>query len=146
MHKQKILYDYAYNMHEIINKRVLVYWNLHKNVWSIKCKNTGIVIGYSKLVYLKNCKFKVSPSGRKRVLLEKRKNVHAMVEGTICHNKPSYDLNYNGFTYNPYKYDSFVDRDSLEPIYESETATLSSSLKCPQKSKRRPLTIYGVRR
>ena len=34
-------------------------------------------------LYLKNCEFKVSEAGRKRVLKEKRKNVHAYVKGFV---------------------------------------------------------------
>lgn len=47
----------------------------------------------------------MSKKGRERVLKEKVKNIHAYVDGTIC--KPSKRYR-EAFTYNPYKYDSFV--------------------------------------
>ena len=52
-------------------------------------------------------KFKVSDAGRKRVLREKKKNVHAYVQGTIGNLHTAQSSAYN-VTYNPYKYESFV--------------------------------------
>ena len=56
---------------------------------------------------------------------EKSKNVHSFVIGTLidycefpCDNLPS-ESNNNIVTYNPYKYSSFVMKDTEEPIYHA---------------------------
>ncbi|NCZ81434.1 MAG: hypothetical protein EBY05_03785 [Actinobacteria bacterium] len=55
---------------------------------------------------LKDVKFIVSQSGRERVLREKKKNVHAFVEGIIS--SESYVLNKEANVfYNPYCFNSF---------------------------------------
>lgn len=105
--------------------KVFVYKNLHKNKWSIRNVDTGRVIGHSDNVWLRNPKFKVSIASRNRVLTEKRKNVHAGVEGELIY---ADELDYTSFFavdeftvlnnnyellnfplyYNPYKCESFV--------------------------------------
>lgn len=87
-----------------------VYFNLHKRLFSVTQKNernTWVVVAHVDNIELKNVQFKVSEAGRQRVLREKRKNVHAFLEGF-----PFCGLA-NGFrprkiTYNPYKSDSFT--------------------------------------
>jgi len=103
------------------NQKVFVYYNLHKKCWSIKAlsgDSKGRVIMHTDEVCLKNVQFKVSAAGRARVLLEKRKNVHAGVVGYIC--KPTEIITKEGveYTYNPYKFDSFVEKrlDSYKEI------------------------------
>lgn len=64
--------------------KVFVYWNLHKNLWSVKSLegfHKGKVIARLSSVNLKNCIFKVSEAGRQRVL--QTKNVHAGVVGYL---------------------------------------------------------------
>lgn len=66
--------------------KVRVYYNLNRDVWSIKAMEgefKGKVIGYAGSVHLKDAKTIVSAAGRQRVLREKRKNVHAYIEGTL---------------------------------------------------------------
>ncbi len=88
--------------------RVEVYRNLHKDCYSVRAlngENKGKVIDYVQSITLKNAKFVVQPAGRKRVLQEKRKNVHAFVRGHIT-NEP-----FKGGTpvlYDPYLTDTFV--------------------------------------
>ena len=60
--------------------KVFVYYNLHRKVWSVKAlegENKGRVIAHRDMVVLRNPEGKVSQAGRKRVLQEQRKNVHA---------------------------------------------------------------------
>lgn len=64
-----------------INKPVEVYKNLHRSCWSVR--QGGIVRLHTKLLALQDCEFKVSEAGRQRVLREKRKNVHAVIKGTL---------------------------------------------------------------
>ena len=108
--------------------KVYVYFNLHKKTFSIRSCDTKKVIGYSDSVVLSNVTFKVSEAGRKRVLQEKRKNVHAGVEGVLFafDNK---EFNYRPTemkeaTYNPYLYKSFVDKETKEPITQADTVFL----------------------
>jgi len=65
-----------------------VYRNLHKNTWSIRSRTTGRVVEHSDNVLVRAAKFVVQPAGRKRVLQEQRKNVHAFwaddhADGTV---------------------------------------------------------------
>ena len=51
---------------------------------------------------LKNVTFKVSEAGRQRVLKQKKKNVHAFVEGTVCDWSSLKKIPSTEVTYNPY--------------------------------------------
>lgn len=101
--------------------KVFVYFNLIKKVFSIKDIKTGLVIAHSSDIYLYDVEFKVSEAGRQRVLKTKRKNVHAGVSGFILNAKMK--LPYKA-SYNPYKYSSFVDVDTKNPIYKASIAHL----------------------
>ena len=98
--------------------RVFVYFNLHKKLWSIKDLKTGKVIGRIDSVYLQDCEMKVSQAGRKRVLKEKRKNVHAGIVGTWDY-RDIHKIEGTEITYNPYKYESFVNKETLAPVYKA---------------------------
>lgn len=87
--------------------RVQVYFNFQKKVFSIRDKKSRKVIAYSDLVILKNVKFTVSKSGHERVLREKKKNVHAFVEGD-WHREQFLLMHGNTVRYNPYEADHFV--------------------------------------
>lgn len=105
------------------NKKVFVYKNLHRDCWSIK--QGGLVKAHTNEVELWDCAFQVNATGRKKVLEEKRKNVHAGINGYIDEEPiASYD---NAFevTYNPYKYETFVYKSSESPIYASHSVKLS---------------------
>jgi hypothetical protein len=119
--------------------KVQIYWNIRKKLWSMRYK--GKVIWHADEVVLHKCKFKVSEAGRQRVLRENRKNVHAVVEGELCHARgtdPSVpvpsgkytdcyrshrfwqsDVKFPGgdaVTYNPYRDESFVTVEGHEPV------------------------------
>ena len=109
--------------------RVEVYYNLHKNVFSVRHK--GKVIAWGNRVTIENPEYVVREKGRQKVLEEGRKNVHAFVRGTLS------DINNFKFgkiqqrlseprevTYNPYKYDSFLDGSTYQPIKKSKWARL----------------------
>ena len=107
------------NLAEYIDtdKPVKVYKNLHTGTWSIK---QGTVRLHTDYITLKNVRFRVSQAGRERVLRERKKNVHAMVEGYLC--TPSEinaeNLKCKPVRYNPYLFDSFV-LPGAEPISTS---------------------------
>lgn len=96
-----------------MSRKVFVYWNFHKKCFSVKDCKTRRVIQHRKSIALKNCKFKVSEAGRQRVLKEKKKNVHAGVEGYVTNTE---HLIINGASgkylpcsvkYNPYEHHKF---------------------------------------
>jgi hypothetical protein len=141
----------------LTDKSVYVYFQWHKKLWSVRSRKTGRVLYHAAVVLLYDCEFKVSKAGRKRVLKEKRKNVHAGIAGELdwannqCHQddyslqcrmvgntptllkdiirpcdievyKPASYRTPHGLeapvpvTYDPYKYESFVRKDNLEPV------------------------------
>lgn len=95
---------------------VFCYRNLNRKgvVWSVKDVKTGLVIDRAKIVYLKDVKLKVSQAGRKRVLQQKRKNVHAGAQGVRINNKPRNIHNWTRAKYNPYEMDSFQTMDGVK--------------------------------
>jgi hypothetical protein len=104
--------------------KVFVYFNLHKKLFSLRSEDTKRVIYHTNSVILSDALFKVSQAGRQRVLKEQRKNVHAGVKGDLL----AYDVNEfihdpkncREATYNPYKYESFVDKLTGKPIDSAE--------------------------
>ena len=98
-----------------------IYYNLHKHCLSVRHK--GLVVNHADKIALRHVKFVVSQAGRKRVLEEKRKNVHAFVRGEI-REMNIYDLEPGCvITYNPYKYDSFVTLDGV-PVKGARLAAI----------------------
>ena len=106
-----------------IGDRVMVYYNLHKHTFSVTYN--GRVITHADYVKLTDVEFRVRQGGREKVIKEKRKNVHSFVIGTLvdyckhpCENLPD-EPNNNIVTYNPYKYNTYVMKDTEEPIYRA---------------------------
>ena len=67
-------------------QRVFAYRNLHKAAWSLRAvdgADKGKVVGHADAVILSGAEFQVSEAGRRRVIREGRKSVHAGVVGTI---------------------------------------------------------------
>jgi hypothetical protein len=112
----------------LVGEKVMVYYNLHKHTFSIQ--KAGIVFIHADFVKLKDVEFRVRKGGREKVNVEKRKNVHAFVIGTLvdycsfpCEDLPS-EPSGDVVTYNPYKHDSFVIKDTDEPVYNAESVEL----------------------
>ena len=117
-----------------------VYFNLHKNIFSVKDVKTGLVEGDHRTeVVIKNAVFKVSEAGRQRVLKEGVKNVHAGVKGELG-NIPKADMgNLISVTYNPKKYDSFVTVDGYRPLQGADMVIMKTvEIKRDGKVKRIP--------
>lgn len=111
----------------LIHTRGDVYWNLHKKCWSFRDLKTRKVVLHAKSLTLQAAEFHVSESGRQRVLREKRKNVHAVVRGTLVaytaldgthvNDRTRFrDESVTDVTYNPYKYETFVVRGTEQPV------------------------------
>lgn len=117
-------------------RRVFVYWNLQRGLWSVKditpgSETYGRVIVRMPEILLENAEGKVSEAGRQRVLREKRKNVHAGIVGSwpaglLRHNLAQHveDIG-DRITYNPYKYARFVHVVDESPFEGSHYALLT---------------------
>jgi len=106
--------------------RVEVYFNLHKYTWSVRQCSTGRVILHTDKVHIRDPKFVVRKAGRERVLREGKKNVHAFVRGDITYFDdfdPDY-LDYTLVSYNPYKFDTFVNVCDTSPVRTAKRAML----------------------
>ena len=100
------------------DKRLYVYWNLHKKTWSVR--QSGKIVGHTNLVFLKDCRFLVGKAGQARVRREKKKNVHAGVSGYLAMNAEFCSAVYHNpaspfcfVMYNPYKHDTFIQRTGV---------------------------------
>lgn len=110
--------------------RVDVYRNLNEDCISVRSREPdtrGQVVDHVEEVFVKNVEFVVQPSGRKRVLEEERKNVHAFVRGIRCDDfRPLIDFP-TQVTYNPYDYASFVERADGTPVETATHAVVSTN-------------------
>ena len=96
------------------NRRVYVYFNLHKRVWSVR--QDGRIVEHTKHIMLKDARFLVGKAGRKKVLKEKRKNVHAGVSGYIVDRVPNVPDLATSVSYNPYKNETFIAARGDKPM------------------------------
>lgn len=119
---------------KVSNLTYQIYKNLTTGSLSIREKNSGLVVGYAVSVMMTNVTTTVNQKVREQILREKKKYVHAFVEGQIVdvfgfisregrsvilvNNEK--DLHELGIfkkgvqaTYNPYKHDSFVIRGTF---------------------------------
>lgn len=122
--------------------RYEVYRNLHNGLFSIREKKSKLVVAHARKVGLCNVKFVVKEAGNKRARDTGVRNVHAWVEGELgifegvsykgrdleLHSAASNmekmtDWNYENFTYNPFKFKTFVDKDK-RAVYDCIAAKL----------------------
>ena len=94
-------------------QKVRVYWNLHKDIWSIVSCKSGLVIDYKwENLTLLDAKFVVWLSGQKRVREEGKKNVHAFAVGDeVSHGQfetKAIIIDWDRVKYNPYTDDYFM--------------------------------------
>lgn len=109
--------------------RVKVYWNLHKQLYSVVDTSTGRVVLHTSALCLTDAKFRVQPAGRRKVIETGTKNVHAYVTGTFqdFDRAPLDDT--VSVTYNPFKYESFVQVDNPDvPVIQSSQVWLGTRL------------------
>lgn len=99
------------------SRKVFAYRNLHKDCWSVR--QDGLVKAHCHELTLWSCAFQVNRKGRERVLREKKKNLHAGVLGYISESTwDSYPEELlHEVTYNPYKHESFVMKDTGKSRY-----------------------------
>lgn len=130
--------------------RCFIYRNLNRKgiLYSLKAvegPHKGLVLGYAPGILVMNAQLIVSESGRQRVLKNQRKNVHAGIVGDVVglyEYQKRFDRNgLNGLhmsgwhdrkfiqetrqiTYNPYKYETFVDKTTLQPVHTAQFVSL----------------------
>ncbi len=109
---------------------VFVYWNLHKRLWSVRDRATGRVVAHAESLSLVAAVFVVSEAGRRRVLSEGRKNVHAGVAGAYCPAETprpgSVPEDGTPVTYNPRTGPTFVRRDTGAPVLSAARVYLDA--------------------
>jgi hypothetical protein len=115
----------------ILGDRVMVYYNLHKHTFSVQ--KSGIVLLHADYLKLENVEFRVRKGGREKVKAEKRKNVHAFVIGDLvdfcqypCDDMPE-EPSAPIVTYDPYEFDSFVVKETGEPISSAKEVDMINS-------------------
>ena len=104
-----------------VDKPVEVYRNLQKGCWSVR--QGGIVKYHTHYVFLRDASFKVSQAGRNRVLRDKKKNVHAVIRGTLASplSVPlAIESQYIEVAYNPYKHHAFIRTDTEYSVRTAE--------------------------
>lgn len=110
--------------------KVFVYYNLHKKCFSVKAlsgEHKGKVVLHLPSLVIHLAEFVVNETGRKRVLKECVKNVHAGVRGYLAFDKmPSVRDCIEQVTYNPYKNSTFVSKDNSATVMFSEVAYLTN--------------------
>jgi len=104
------------------NKKIEVYFNLHKKTWSVR--QSGRVVGHTDSIQVKNPQYVVSQKGNERVRREQKKNVHAFVRGYVIEGLPYIPKGQKMITYNPYKHTSFMIRNTNDTICSSPFAAL----------------------
>ncbi|QGH74785.1 hypothetical protein MAL1_00006 [Bacteriophage DSS3_MAL1] len=103
-----------------------VYFNLHRKVWSLRCRKSGLVTGHARVVaFPLGASMVVRPAGRAKVLETGQKNVHAFVRGAYPETSDDW-ASWDGFghslpeacriTYNPRTAGHFTRRDTGERI------------------------------
>jgi len=106
---------------------VEVHYNLHEGGFSITNVKSGLVVARAPYVHLINVRTKVSEKSRQRVIEKGSKNVHAKIVGIYT----KQELDMSGarvMTYNPYKYETFVDKETEQPVLQA------IQVKCVEKS------------
>lgn len=107
-----------------------MYWNLHKNCWSVKPVYRGAKVAHATLVEMEDVRLVVQPAGRERVRREGKKNVHAYAKGrlekSVFYPYDMYEVTelsrlaqakgMRRLTYNPYVTDTFVDLETGAPV------------------------------
>ena len=108
--------------------RVRVYWNLHKNKYSVQDAKTNRVVAHVGAIALQDCKLTIRKSGQERARREGRKNVHAFVTGMFYTDERYKNAWWvdgaRQISYNPYKNDTFVFKDTGEPVTEAHVISV----------------------
>ena len=105
-------------------KRVKIYRNLHKQCLSVlhRTDKGWRLWKHVPCIEVFNVVFKVSQAGRERMLKQRRKNVHAFIEGNYAGVTDVTSSNLRFVRYNPYLCGSFFDQHSRELVSSASWA------------------------
>jgi len=110
-----------------------IYRNLHKKCFSIQryepAKKGYRVYAHEKEIFLPSADFKVYEAGRKRVLEEGRKNVHAYIISESYSTQVPKRRAITEVYYNPYACESFLRKDHNTPVFAASRVALKDT-KC----------------
>ena len=111
-------------------RRVNVYFNLHKRLFSVT--QGGIVQFHADRITLMDAKFLVGKAGQAKVRRTGRKNVHAKVSGYVADYASAFAITtvidhdeWRKAYYNPYVTDTFVDYADKIPLHNADVVMLS---------------------
>ena len=112
--------------------RSYFYYNLHQSCWSEMLR--GKVVAHHQAVELFDVEFRVRQAGRKRVLREKRKNVHAFAIPNYFYHVPEgaqtlYQKTRGPWfeiTYHPHTSGHFFCKDTGMPVSRAEAVVLTA--------------------
>lgn len=113
--------------------RCEIYRNLHTGTWSVRAlegPDKGRVFLHPNYAILRNATFVVRPAGNAKVRAEGKKNVHAFVRGNLEWSSPNGgggagpDLEARKASYNPYQNNTFVDKQTGEPVLKADLVIL----------------------
>lgn len=105
-----------------------VYWNVHRKCWSFRDLKTRRVVIHAATLALVDCTLHVSEAGRQRVLRERRKNVHAVIRGTLV--DALQEAPGTPITYNPYRNETFVSRVDGAAVREAAWVRFGADRTC----------------
>jgi hypothetical protein len=106
---------------------VMAYRNLHfrtEVVYSVKDRRKNRLIAYTADLTLVDVTFVIRDSERRRAVLHHQRNVHAFAVGTIVAADPTPDELWIPATYHPFKYETFVDSLTEQPIFSASAVHL----------------------
>ena len=99
--------------------RTHAYRNLHRETWSLRSPSTGLVTGHASHVELRDVDFRVQAAGRRAVLEDGIRRVHAYVVGelvTAAERRSQRTGQWIRFTYHPLRAGTFVVADPANPL------------------------------
>ena len=118
-----------------------VYFNLHRKVWSIRSRKTGLVTDHARVVaFPMGAEMVVRPAGRAKVLQTGQKNVHAFVRGVDPHLSDMVDqwLSFGATLpaatrvgYNPQRAGYFTRKDTGERIDSASALVMVAPMEGP---------------
>lgn len=119
---------------------VRVYWNLHKDIYSIQQKINGDwrVVAHAPSLQLVNVTFRVWQGTREKVAATGVKTVHAFVEGVVTDVVTGSERQ---LTYNPKKYTGFVDKATEELLGGVQSVSMATKRVSTPKGERDVPTI-----
>lgn len=112
-------------------REVRIYWNLHQDVYSVQTHRPGVgwrLAAHVDDFTLTGATFNVSDAVRRRIIATGKKDVHAYVCGTWSPDEWHGSHEWSGCTYNPFKCETFVWRDTRRPVGATEAISGTSTV------------------